>query len=112
MNLPTYYTMPGIRKGDIQISFGSRRAEQIKARVLERYAYSWQDVSGKARYRDLVFVRHLIMYLLRKKTSMSLNEIGRMFNRDHSSVINAMDCIEKYLFNDFNGRRKEIQQFL
>jgi chromosomal replication initiator protein len=53
------------------------------------YGLSPEDVQGKKRTPGLVSARHMAMYLSRKLTDLTLVEIGRFFEKDHSSIINA-----------------------
>lgn len=48
--------------------------------------------------RNFVTPRHIAMYLLLKNTNLTLKGIGEIFNRDHTTVINARVVIENYKF--------------
>ena len=55
-----------------------------------------KDIESKKRQHKIVFPRHLAMYLSRKLTSNSLNDIGREIgNREHAAVIYAEKIISK-----------------
>jgi chromosomal replication initiator protein len=55
------------------------------------------------------------MYVIRKMTDLSLKEIGRLLNRDHSTVISSINKIElnirtvKNYESDINLLIKEIR---
>lgn len=53
------------------------------------------DLQSPSRRRRVVRPRQLAMYLARRFTDASLAEIGRAFGRDHSSVIYALDQVER-----------------
>lgn len=58
-------------------------------------------IKGKRRTKDLVTARHVAMYFLREELKMPLEEIGRWFsNRDHTSVIHAIQKIEELTVDD------------
>ncbi len=58
-------------------------------------------IKGKRRTKDLVTARHVAMYFLREELKMPLEEIGRWFsNRDHTSVIHAIQKIEVLTMDD------------
>lgn len=58
-------------------------------------------IKGKRRTKDLVTARHVAMYFLREELKMPLEEIGRWFsNRDHTSVIHAIQKIEDLTADD------------
>jgi chromosomal replication initiator protein len=48
-----------------------------------------KDIKGKRRTRQLTKVRHEIMQQIRQCTSLSYPEIGKIFNRTHSTVLYA-----------------------
>lgn len=55
---------------------------------IERYASRFPELKGTSRKRVLVDKRRYLMYVLKKKTELSLSEIGDIFgNRDHSTVL-------------------------
>jgi chromosomal replication initiator protein len=64
--------------------------------------YSQTDVSvdlikEKTRKSEIVIVRFIMMYLMKKYTIMSLKSIGEYFSgRDHSTVINGLDVVAKW----------------
>ena len=47
------------------------------------------QIKSKRRQRDLVRARHFCMYACVKLTSRNYSEIGRYFDRDHSTVMYA-----------------------
>ena len=55
---------------------------------------------GTNRSKEYVTPRHIAMYLVRILTTMSLPEIGKVFNRDHSTVLTAINKIEGQIKTD------------
>jgi chromosomal replication initiation ATPase DnaA len=51
---------------------------------------SENDLLSRRRTDEYVRVRHEICYRLKRETSLSLPQIGRMLNRDHTSVIHGI----------------------
>lgn len=51
-------------------------------------------VLGRLRTQHVAFVRHLCMALIYKKTKFTLNEVGQVFGRDHTTIINAIKRID------------------
>ena len=69
--------------------------------VAEHFHLSLADLCAKRRTRDLVFARHLAMYLAREFVNASFPEIARQFGgKDHSTVIHACTKIRKSLESD------------
>ena len=72
--------------------------DYICKKVCTRLGVPMEDVLGKARYSELVFARHLIVYLLFLNTHFSLKEIGRRIGyRDHSCCVHAIQSIKERL---------------
>jgi chromosomal replication initiator protein len=53
------------------------------------------EMAGKSRRKQVLVPRQLAMYLCRRYTDASLAEIGRALNRDHPSVRNAIQKVER-----------------
>lgn len=66
----------------------------------------YQFILGKSRSREIVEVRHIAMYLVCWHTTLSLKAIGKIFNRDHSSVIHARDTVSDLLDTSAEFRYK------
>lgn len=72
--------------------------EGIMEIVAEHYAIKVADMKSKRRTRNITFPRQIAMYLIRDLTDRSLPEIGEAFGgRDHTTVIHAVDKIEREL---------------
>ncbi|UCE84741.1 MAG: chromosomal replication initiator protein DnaA [Deltaproteobacteria bacterium] len=52
-------------------------------------------LASRSRRRDVLLPRQLAMYLCRRYTDASLPAIGHAFGRKHSSVANAIACVER-----------------
>ena len=55
---------------------------------------------GQGRSKDISLARQIAMYQIRRMTNLSLKEIGHEFNRDHSTVLNALNRIEGLVKTD------------
>lgn len=84
---------------DVLASFGGReqpllRITEILDAVCAHFGVRPQDLTGRKRTRSISHPRQVAMYLARKLTTMSLEEIGAHFGgRDHSTVLHAERCI-------------------
>lgn len=75
--------------------------EAIMDVVADHYAIKVADMKSKRRTRNITFPRQVAMYLIRELTDRSLPEIGEAFGgRDHTTVLHAVDKIEKELKMD------------
>lgn len=69
---------------------------QVAQSVANYYDVTIQDLRSTKRNKDLSFIRHIAMYLMKKMTRVSLHEIATFLRRkDHSTVIHAIERIEK-----------------
>lgn len=66
--------------------------------VAEHYNATSAEIFSNNRSRNIAYPRQICMYLIRKLTSLSLTDIGRMMgNRDHSTILHGISKIEKDL---------------
>lgn len=67
------------------------RAAFIMSRMATVYDLTVADLRGPRRQRDLILARHHIMYeVSRACPHLSLPQIGRLFDRDHTTVLHAL----------------------
>ena len=65
-------------------------AELIRDFIARHFRVSVADLQSKSRKKTITFPRQLSMYLARKYTEQGLMEIGKAFNRDHSTVLHSV----------------------
>ena len=84
--------------------------EEIKKKVAEHYALKVSDLESPNRTRSIVRPRQIAMYLARLLTPRSYPEIGRRFgNRDHTTVMHAVETIQRLTGTDA-GFAEEVEQ--
>lgn len=71
--------------------------EIILQEVSNFYTIPVEKLRGSGRSRDMVQPRQVAMYLVRKLTDYSLPEIGKVFSRDHTTVLHSINKVEEYL---------------
>ena len=71
----------------------SLNAQLISELVGSQFKISIQDMQSKSRKKKISFPRQVAMYLSRKHTDETLADIGRVFNRDHSTVMHSIKVI-------------------
>lgn len=64
------------------------------------------DITQNSRKRELVMARAAFFWLARKKTRYSLNRIGLMVKRDHSTVLYSIKNFENWLNCDSNFKNE------
>lgn len=72
-----------------------------------------EGLDVKSRKRDIVYRRIYLFRYLKQMEGMSLISIGKMFNRDHSTVIHGLRTFDNVkLYEDFmDYTRKEFELF-
>jgi chromosomal replication initiator protein len=57
--------------------------------IASDYGYDRHEVIGKRRFKVLVEIRHECIKFFREQ-GFSTTEIGRILNRDHSTIVHAL----------------------
>ncbi|MCQ2960629.1 MAG: hypothetical protein MJ198_10675 [Bacteroidales bacterium] len=102
-----YWIVPGIDKlPDYDTQFAKSLVEKIEEKIQDKITKIKRD-------RLLVEGRQVLCYVLRNKTKLTTNEIGKFINKDHSTVIYAAKHVEDLLCVDetFKNNWKEILNF-
>lgn len=68
--------------------------DEIQQKVAEHYNVRTSELMSKRRERSIARPRQVAMYLAKALTTKSLPDIGRAFDRDHTTVIHAVKTIE------------------
>ena len=80
-------------------------SEYIQDVVGKYFSVSPADLRGSKRSNDITFPRQIAMYLCRNVAQMSLPQIGIDFGkRDHTTVMHAVNKIEKEIKTNSNTR--------
>lgn len=74
--------------------------EEIQHKVADKYNIRTADILSKRRERPIARPRQIAMYLAKNLTTASLPEIGRKFDRDHTTVIHAVKTVEDMMAQD------------
>ncbi len=75
--------------------------EKIQQKTAERCSVSVEQICGKSRTSNIVLARQIAMYLSRKLTTHSLEEIGKRFGgKNHATVMHAMKVVEDIMDHD------------
>ncbi|MBI4800332.1 MAG: chromosomal replication initiator protein DnaA [Desulfarculus sp.] len=71
--------------------------ERIRDQVAQVYGLTSAVLTGRSRRQSITRPRNLALYLCRRHTEASYAELGRFFNRDHSTVMYGVDQMERAL---------------
>lgn len=86
--------------------------DKILHTVSSHYNITVEDMKSRKRISSIASARHVAVYIIKKMTDRSLPAIGREFNRDHTTIINSIDAVEKRLASDpaFDAELKELMR--
>jgi len=84
----------------------------IQRVVARHYGVSVESLRGKRRTSEIAHARQVAIYTTKEMTTLTLMEIGRRFgNRDHSTVLHAVNKIKDLLKSDSEVSSR-VQQVL
>ncbi len=72
----------------------------IKKVVGKAFNIKMEDFNSKRKTQSVAWPRQIAMFLTTELTDLSLPEIGREFNRDHSTVVHARDTVQEKINTD------------
>lgn len=71
------------------------------------YGISVENIMGKSREKKYVLPRHIAIYRIKKELDISFSEIGKMFKRDHTTMISAFKKIDTLLDEQYKKCNEE-----
>lgn len=88
--------------------------EEIQRKVAERYNIRLSEMMSKRRERSVVRPRQIAMFLAKNLTTKSLPDIGRAFNRDHTTVLHGIKAVEDLRAEDpaFREETDDLRRML
>ncbi len=99
---------------DIFSSASLKEPEDVIQLISEFYNIPKTEIMGKKQKKELTHARHVAMYIMKNIYAMKVTEIAKFFGRDHTTVLNAIQKIEKRLPQDENFKEeiREIEKLL
>ena len=85
-------------------------SDDIIEETAKYFSVPVSELKGKSRTKNVTLARQVAMYLLRTLTSRTQQEIGEIFDRDHTTVISSLNKVVALLSQspDFNRTLKDI----
>ncbi len=68
--------------------------EKILSVVTKHFGISIEEIKSRKRTENVSNARHTAIYIIRNMTQLSLDEIGKIFGRDHSTAVFSISKIE------------------
>lgn len=78
--------------------------DELLENVSLSYAITKAQLLSNRRDKEFTTPRHVAMFLLKDKMGLTLNQIGKIFNKDHTTVIYAVEKIRKRMKTEINFR--------
>ena len=69
--------------------------QQIVGFICKTYEISREELASKSRKKINVLARNTAFFLARKYTDLSLEQIGKQFNRRHSTVLKGINTVKR-----------------
>lgn len=93
----------------MQMKFKNKKLTHIVHKIMEDYDLTVEEIKGNQRTKQVTEPRWVMWKLIRKNSGLSYGEIGRLFNKDHSTVMNGIkkapqDIVDEYqkIFNEIS----------
>ena len=84
----------------------------IQKKIAEYYKVDEAEISGKRRTANIAMARQVAMFIARKLTTHSLQEIGKQFGgRDHGTVMHAIKVVDSAM-NQSDQMRRSVEYLL
>jgi chromosomal replication initiator protein len=84
--------------------------EQIQEKVAEHFDVGLADMTSKRRTANIAFPRQVAMYLARRHTEASLQQIGETFGgRDHGTVLHACKNVSVRMKKEDQVRQRIVR---
>lgn len=97
-------TAERVIKDIVSPSFARITTNDILQKVAQYYNVTVSEITGKNRQSSIMLPRQVAIYLCRKHTNSSLTEIGRIFKRDHTTVLHSIEKITSLMTSDKSMR--------
>ena len=102
----TFFNQPDLTIGDVRtllenhFSGGTSKnltVEDIQKEVESFFKVKHSDLIGPKRARNVVYPRQIAIYLCRQLLDLPFNDIGKKFNRDHSTAMHSVATVEELM---------------
>ena len=113
----TFFNQPDLKLDDVRTLLEnhftggpSKRLTiaDIQKEVENFYKVSHADLVGKKRTRNIIYARQIAIYLCRQMLDLPFNDIGKKFNRDHSTVMYSVTNVEEKM-KESRELREELE---
>lgn len=75
-------------------------AERVIEKVSTYYNIPAEDIKGKRRSKEIAQARHISIYIINHVTTLTLESIGKIVGRDHSTVLSSVNVVSRQMKMD------------
>ena len=90
-------------------SYEKKFCEFVKNVVSSYYGQKIELFEQKTRKKAVIKLRQVAIYLMCKNSKMTLESIGKLFSKDHATVLYSRNVLEGYLIWD-KELKKELEE--
>ncbi len=110
-NYPNKITIDFLKEifSDISSSQNELNEDEIINYVSKKFQIKKADLLGKSRKREYIFPRNISIYLIRNLMDLSLIKIGKLFKKDHTTIMNSIKKIEYQIKNDVDFKNEMLE---
>ncbi|MBO4217509.1 MAG: chromosomal replication initiator protein DnaA [Clostridia bacterium] len=87
----------------------AQKIDRIISMVSQHTGVPEEEIKGKKRTKEIAMARHICIYMLRTQTELSFPSIGKIFGRDHSTIMYSIDLIQNRIDDD-NAFSREMTE--
>ena len=77
-----------------------KKMDDIILAVTKKFGVSRDDILSTKRNKEIAISRHICVYIARQCTNLSQSQIGKMINRDRTTVISSETYVKETMEND------------
>lgn len=92
-----YFCLPGLKQNAEMLKVIDVTDDLILRVTCEYFNTDTKLIGAKTRKHEIVLPRYIVFYLTFKYTRLNKSDIGRKYNRDHTSVIHALQSVDDWL---------------
>ena len=97
-----------LKKIEVQAQETIKDVDSLIEYWCKYYAVDRERLEGKSRIHELKVARYMVFWMLRNKiirNNLSLVVIGKLFNRDHSTVVHGCNAVNDWIVFDQQQRQ-------
>jgi len=106
----TYMMIPGLTptaKAELDGVYSVEKYERVINAVAEVTGIKYEVMKQKSRIRDIVESRNIAMFCIKDiYPNISLSAIGKLFGKDHTTVIHSLRSVREWNDSDWKFRTK------